>query len=57
MSFLCRVAWLRLRDRVRSLDIQILRVEPLLLRIERSQLRWFRHPNLEGLPKGRLRTH
>ena len=53
MSFLRRVAGLSLRDRVRSLDIrERLRVEPLLLRIERSQLRWFGH--LVRMPPGRL---
>jgi len=53
MSFLCRVAGLSLRDRVRSSDIQReLGVEPLLLRIERSQLRWFGH--LIRMPPGRL---
>ncbi len=37
MSFLCGVAGLSLRDRVRSSDIwEELRVEPLLLRGERS---------------------
>ena len=42
MSFLRRVAGLSLRDRVRSSVIrERLRVEPLLLHIERSQLRWF----------------
>ncbi|MDF4350667.1 hypothetical protein P3435_23365 [Vibrio parahaemolyticus] len=40
VSFLRRVAGLSLRDRVRSLDIREgLGVEPLLLHIERSQLR------------------
>jgi len=44
MSFLRRVAGLSLRDSVRSSDIRReLRVEPLLLRIERSQLRSFGH--------------
>ena len=44
MSFLRRVAGLSLRDKVRSSDIRReLGVEPLLLRIERSQLRWFGH--------------
>ena len=43
-SFLCRVAGLSLRDSVRSSDIlDWLRVERLLLYVERSQLRWFRH--------------
>jgi len=53
MSFLRRVAGLSLRDRVRSSDImRELGVEPLLLRIERSQLRWFGH--LIRMPPGRL---
>ncbi|XP_054592057.2 LINE-1 retrotransposable element ORF2 protein [Nothobranchius furzeri] len=53
MSFLRRVAGLSLRDRVRSSDIREgLGVEPLLLRIERSQLRWFGH--LVRMPPGRL---
>ena len=44
MSFLRRVAGLSLRDRVRSSDIrERLREEPLLLRVERNQLRWFGH--------------
>ena len=42
MSFLRRVAGLYLRDRVSSSAIrEELRVEPLLLRGERSQMRWF----------------
>ncbi len=53
MSFLCKVAGLSLSDGVRSLDIRReLRVEPLLLHIKRSQLRWFRH--LARVPPGRL---
>jgi len=53
MSFLDRVAGLSLRDRVRSSDIRReLGVEPLLLRVERSQLRWFGH--LIRMPPGRL---
>ncbi|KAF7650109.1 hypothetical protein LDENG_00131220, partial [Lucifuga dentata] len=44
MRLLCRVFGLTLRDRVRSSDIREgLGVEPLLLRIKRSQLRWFGH--------------
>ncbi|TWW73458.1 hypothetical protein D4764_15G0008520 [Takifugu flavidus] len=44
MSFLRRVAGLSLRDRVRSSAIQEeLGVEPLLLRVERSQMRWLGH--------------
>uniref|UniRef100_A0A669EXX2 Reverse transcriptase domain-containing protein n=1 Tax=Oreochromis niloticus TaxID=8128 RepID=A0A669EXX2_ORENI len=73
MSFLRRVAGLSLRDRVRSSAIREgLRVEPLLLHIERSQLRWFGHLTrmspgrllgevfracpTERRPRGRLRT-
>jgi len=49
MSFLRRVAGLSLRDMVRSSDIRReLGVEPLLLHVERSQLRLFRH--LIGMP-------
>ncbi|KAK3544536.1 hypothetical protein QTP86_015589 [Hemibagrus guttatus] len=44
MSFLCRMAGRSLRDRVRSSVTQEeLRVEPLLLHIERGQLRWLGH--------------
>jgi len=51
MSFLHRGAGLSLRDRVRSSDIRgELGLEPLLLRVERSQLRWFRH--LLRMPPG-----
>ena len=53
MSFLRRVAGLSLRDKVRSSDIRReLGVEPLLLRVQRSQLRWFGH--LIRMPPGRL---
>ncbi|XP_061618152.1 uncharacterized protein LOC133471975 [Phyllopteryx taeniolatus] len=53
MSFLRRVSGLSLRDRVRSSVIrEDLRVEPLLLRIERSQMRWLGH--LIRMPPGRL---
>uniref|UniRef100_A0A8C6KM13 Reverse transcriptase domain-containing protein n=1 Tax=Nothobranchius furzeri TaxID=105023 RepID=A0A8C6KM13_NOTFU len=53
MSFLRRVAGLSLRIRVRSSEIREgLGVEPLLLQIERSQLRWFGH--LIRMPPGRL---
>lgn len=49
MSFLQRVAVLSLRNRVKSSIIwEGLRVEPLLLHMERSQLMWFRH--LTGMP-------
>jgi len=53
MSFLPRVAGLSRRDRVRSSDIRReLRVELLLLRFERSQLRWLGH--LIRMPPGCL---
>ena len=53
MRFLRRVAGLSLRDRVRSSDIREgLKVESLLLRVERSQLRWVGH--LNRMPSGRL---
>jgi len=50
MSFLRRVAGLNLRDRVRSSDIwRELGVEPLLLRVRRSHLRWFGHLGIQYL--------
>ncbi|TWW71157.1 hypothetical protein D4764_17G0006400 [Takifugu flavidus] len=53
MSFLRRVAGLSLRDRVRSSAIrEELGVEPLLLRVEKSQMRWLGH--LVRMPPGRL---
>ena len=53
MGFLCRVSGLSLRDRERSSVIREgLGVEPLLLRIERSQMRWLGH--LVRMPPGRL---
>ncbi|KAF7652090.1 hypothetical protein LDENG_00101950 [Lucifuga dentata] len=53
MRFLRRVSGLTLRNRVRSSEIwEGLRVEPLLLCIERSQLKWFGH--LIRMPPGRL---
>uniref|UniRef100_A0A8C6NQ68 Reverse transcriptase domain-containing protein n=1 Tax=Nothobranchius furzeri TaxID=105023 RepID=A0A8C6NQ68_NOTFU len=53
MSFLCRVSGRSLRDRVRSSVIREgLRVDPLLLHIERSHLRWLGH--LVRMPPGRL---
>ncbi|KAK0137740.1 hypothetical protein N1851_026044 [Merluccius polli] len=53
MSFLRRVAGLSLRDRLRSSVIrEELRVDPLLLRVERSQMRWLVH--LVRMPPGRL---
>ncbi|KAK0135268.1 TATA box-binding protein-associated factor RNA polymerase I subunit A [Merluccius polli] len=53
MSFLRRVAGLSLKDRVRSSVIrEELGVDPLLLRAERSQMRWLGH--LVRMPPGRL---
>ncbi|XP_058616632.1 uncharacterized protein LOC131530397 [Onychostoma macrolepis] len=53
ISFLRRVAGCSLRDRVRSsVTREELRVEQLLLNIERSQLRWLGH--LFRMPPGRL---
>ena len=53
MGFLRRVASVSLMDRVRSsVKKEGLGVEPLLLCIERSQLRWFRH--LVRMPPGRV---
>ena len=51
MGLFWRVAGLSLSDKVRSIWRE-LRVEPLLYRIERSQLRWIRH--LVKIPTGRL---
>ncbi|TWW75469.1 hypothetical protein D4764_13G0001310 [Takifugu flavidus] len=66
MSFLRRVAGLSLRDRVRSAAIrEELGVEPLLLCVERSQMRWlpgrlpgevFRACPSDRRPPGRPRT-
>jgi exonuclease III len=53
MRFLRRVAGLTLRDKVRSSTIrEKLNVEPLLLQIERSHLRWLGH--LIRMPSERL---
>ncbi|TWW57297.1 hypothetical protein D4764_07G0000160 [Takifugu flavidus] len=53
MSFLRRGAGLSLRDMVRSSAIrEELGVEPLLLRVERSQMRWLGH--LVRMPPGRI---
>ncbi|TWW73380.1 hypothetical protein D4764_15G0007740 [Takifugu flavidus] len=53
MSFLRTVAGLSLRDRVRTSAIRKeLGIEPLLLRVERSQMRWLGH--LVRMPPGRL---
>ena len=44
MVFLQKVRGLSLLDKVKSTDIcQSFNIEPLLLRIERSQLRWYGH--------------
>lgn len=49
MGFIKRVTGVSLRDGVRrSVICEELVVEPLLLRVERSQLRWFAH--LVGMP-------
>ena len=54
MGFLRRVAGFSLRDRVRSSVIREgLGVQPLLLHVERSQLRWFGHLVVR-MPPGRL---
>lgn len=53
MNILWRVAGLSLSNKVSSLVIwEGLRVEPRVLHMERSQLRWFTH--LTGLPRGRF---
>ncbi|KAK3533462.1 hypothetical protein QTP70_022244 [Hemibagrus guttatus] len=53
MSFFRRVAGRSLKDRVRSsVTREELGVEPLLLHIERGQLRWLGH--LFRMPRGRL---
>ena len=55
MRFLRKIEGVTLLDKVRSSEIRkSLNIEPLLLRIERSQLRWFGHVNRmpqERLPK------
>ena len=44
MGFLRRISGFTLLDKVKSTDIrEFLDVEPLLLRLERSQLRWYGH--------------
>ena len=53
MRFLRRIQGVTMFDKVRSLEIRkSLQVEPLLLRIERSQLRWFGH--VSRMPQERL---
>ena len=58
MSFLRRIDGVTLFNKVRSSeDTKSLNTEPLLLRIERSQLRWFSHVSRipqETLPKQAL---
>ena len=58
MKFLRRIEGVTLFNKVRSSEIRkSLNVEPLLLRIERSQLRWLGHVNRmpqERLPKQAL---
>ena len=44
MGFLRRISGLTLLDKVKSADIrEYLNIESLLLRLERSQLRWYGH--------------
>ncbi|CAM1298591.1 Uncharacterised protein r2_g827 [Pycnogonum litorale] len=44
MAFLRRMAGFKMLDRVRSSEIRVtFQVEPLLLQIERPQLRYYRH--------------
>ena len=53
MSFLRRIEEVTLFSKVRSSEIRkSLNIEPLLLRIERSQLRWFGH--VSRMPQERL---
>ena len=53
IGFLRKLAGLSLRDKVRSSDIQReLGVEPLVLHVDRCQLRW--HGRLIRMPPGRL---
>ena len=53
MRYLRRVAGLTLRDGVRSTIREDLKVDSLLLLVERSQLRWFGH--LIRMPPGGFR--
>ena len=56
MRFLRRIERVTLFNKVRSSEIQnSLNIEPLLLRIERSQLRWFGHVSIK--PQERLPKH
>ena len=58
MRFLLRIKGVTLFNKVRSSEIQkSLNIEPLLLRIEKSQLRWFGHVsrNVSGkIPPNKL---
>ena len=56
MSFLRRIDGVTSFNKVRSSEIRkSLNIEPLLLRIERSQLRWFGH--VSRMPRKRLPKH
>ena len=57
MRVLRRIEGVALFNKVRSSEIQKSNIEPLLLQIERSQLRWFGHVSRmfhEKLPKQAL---
>ena len=58
MKILRKIEVVTLFNKVRSSEVQkSLNIKPLLLRIERSQLRWFGHASRmpqEGLPKQAL---
>ena len=58
MRFLQKIEWVTLFNKVRSSELRkSLNIEPLFLRIERSQLRWFGHVSRmpwERLPKQAL---
>ena len=54
MGFLRKINGLTLLDKVKSADIrESLNIESLLLRLERSQLRWYGHKLLCSKPIGR----
>ena len=56
MRFLRRIEGVTLFNKVRSSEIRkSLNIKPLLLRIERSQLRWFGH--VSRMPQERLPKH
>ena len=52
MMFLQKIEGVTLFNKVRSTEIRKFNIEPFLLRIERSQLRWFGHVN--RMPQQRL---